>query len=263
MKKLVVISLAAFVLGISGAFVFQFRETSPSVRPVIVEGEASCKTDSDCQLVRSKLISQCCASGERCGSLDYSQPDWIAVNVEWFTRKRQEICPKETEYQECGPALGCPVELDRRYQARCVNNACEKVRVESVGVVTSGQGTVEAPKPGGLSSYQDLPIGNLDVSKPLSIKAVVEHRSTLNGKTVTVKGFVISTLLGEAACANRGACAQPRIVLSDTTETTRDANYDLTILLPETEQGYIVGQAVTVTGVVSASSVAVVLQKTY
>lgn len=240
MKKFFVISLFAFMLGVGGVFILQTRAPAPLIKPV-VEGETSCAVDRDCQLVLREHLSQCCAAGDRCGRLDYSQSNWIAVNVEWFAGKRQEICPKEKEYQECGPAPGCAVELDRRYRARCMSNRCEKIRAASEGTVPSGQGFIWAPKPEELSTYPDLPLGNLDLSKPLSIKVVVEHRMALNGKTISVRGYVVSTLLGEAECGGSGACAQPRIVLADTTKAARDINYDLTVLLNETDQGYSVG----------------------
>lgn len=264
MKKIVIVSLLSFLLGIGSAFVFQSRREVVPPSP-IGAGEAACRVDGDCQLIKSERLSQCCVTGDQCGSLDYSQPNWVAVNVEWFTRKRQAICPKEKEYRECGSPPGCAVELDRRYQARCVNNLCDKVRVALEGTITGGQVVIGAQKPNGLSSYPDLPLGNLDLSKPLSVRAVVEHRMALNEMSVMVKGFVVSTLLGEAACGsggNKGACAQPRIILADTTENGRDINYDLTVLLSETEQGYAVGQDVTVTGIVFASKEAVVVQKT-
>lgn len=141
---------------------------------------------------------------------------------------------------------------------------------ETAGTITSVQGTIGVPTPGGLSTYPDLPLGNLDISKPLSVKSLVEHRMALNDKSVMVKGFVVSTLLGEAACPTGrdplkpglGGCGQPRIEVADTTDGSRDTNYDLTVLLYESEKGFAVGQAITVTGIVSATKEAVVVQKT-
>ncbi|MBI3576602.1 hypothetical protein HY086_01010 [Candidatus Gottesmanbacteria bacterium] len=141
--------------------------------------------------------------------------------------------------------------------------------VDTTGTISSGQVTVGVPKPDGLSKYPDLPLGNLDLSKPLSVKAVAEHRTALNDKSVIVNGLVVSTLLGEAACPSGndplrpgpGGCGQPRIVLADTIEASRDTNYDLTVLLNERDQGYTVGQAVTVAGIVSSSKEAVVVRK--
>ncbi len=155
------------------------------------------------------------------------------------------------------------------FQSRLSVPGTKPPTVLKTGTITSGQVTVGAPKPGGLSAYLDLGLGNLDISKPLSVKSLVQHRTALNGKSVIVKGHVVSTLLGEAACpsgndslrSGPGGCGQPRIELADTTEASRDTNYDLTVLLNETDQGYRVGHAVTVIGIVSATKEAVVVRK--
>ncbi|MBI1972866.1 hypothetical protein HYS50_02590 [Candidatus Woesearchaeota archaeon] len=123
---------------------------------------------------------------------------------------------------------------------------------------------------GGLANYPDLPLA--DIPPILSVKEVVEHRSALHGKTITVSGFVIETLLGGESCPSSagnnvqtlipGSCAQPRIKVADTLDQSRDLKYDVIILVSEEEEGYSVGQPVEVKGIVFASKVAVYLEKT-
>ena len=119
-----------------------------------------------------------------------------------------------------------------------------------------------------LAEVVDLPLEK--IGAPLSVKEVIEHRSALNGKLITVKGYVVATLLGEDACPTikkgdsglvpaQGSCGRPRIFLADTADAARDAQYDFMILVSETEDNYKKGQQVEVTGSISASKVAVIM----
>ena len=123
----------------------------------------------------------------------------------------------------------------------------------------------EDPNKAGLAPYPDLSFILLP-TEPVSVKFVVEHRSALNGKTITIRGVVVGTLLGEKACPpDRGMCAQPSIFLADTTGESRNKLYDLRMLVSEEEQesNYLVGKTVVVQVVVDGSKVAVVARKTY
>ena len=118
----------------------------------------------------------------------------------------------------------------------------------------------------GLANVPDIPYTT--IPKILSVKDVVEHRTALHGRQVTVKGYVVEAILGEEACpTGQGGnimepqpqgCAQPRVFLADTMDKTRDIKYDLMILLGD-EQSYKEGQPVEIKGIVSASKVAVVM----
>src|ERR1019366_3451582 len=96
----------------------------------------------------------------------------------------------------------------------------------------------------------------------ISVKFLVEHRTALNEKKATVHGVIVATLLGDKACPpDRGMCAQPRITIADSADASRNTSYDLEILLPEgVNDSYDIGQFVDVSGVISASPVAVVMR---
>lgn len=131
----------------------------------------------------------------------------------------------------------------------------------------TGSDTAQAnesnPSDSGLAKYPDKPVASIP-SQPVSPRYVVEHRSALNGKTITVRGIVARTLWpsdnaaqGEQSMAN----PQPRIFLADNLRKRRDKNYDLMVLLREGERGYVVGRKATIKVRVDASKVAVVLRK--
>ena len=117
---------------------------------------------------------------------------------------------------------------------------------------------------GGLAPYPDEPLDSIPTA-PVSVKFLVEHRTALNGKTVTVRGFVVSALLGKAACPGPPimACGQPSIRLADIIGETRDKNYDIRVRVSEAEKDYSVGQVAEVKGTVASSKIAVYLEKTY
>lgn len=129
--------------------------------------------------------------------------------------------------------------------------------------------TVLPPDTTGLANIPDLPLAKIPAL--LSVKEVVEHRTALHGKTITVRGFVVEAILGEKACPSftgnnlqtpgPESCAQPRIIVADSLEKTRDLKYDVMILVNEDEEGYSDGQPVEVKGLVFASKVAVYLEK--
>lgn len=109
----------------------------------------------------------------------------------------------------------------------------------------------------------DLPLKDLP-SGALSVQFLVEHRTALHEKRVTVKGVILSLLVGEAACPTNGMmrlCAQPRMVLADRSETSRDPHYDLVVLFPQGGgERYHAGETVEISGTVSASPQAVVIR---
>jgi hypothetical protein len=118
----------------------------------------------------------------------------------------------------------------------------------------------------GLSHYPDNPL-RVTPTEPITVTYLLEHRSALNGKMVRVRGVVVRTLLGEAACPSGaagvppGACAQPSIYLTDEGKEPREANDDLRVLISASETGYQVGQVVMIQGTVFGSPSAVLLVK--
>ncbi|MEZ0260260.1 MAG: hypothetical protein ACAH80_04580 [Alphaproteobacteria bacterium] len=110
---------------------------------------------------------------------------------------------------------------------------------------------------------QDLPLEQ-EITGAVTPRFVIEHRSALDGKVITVHGVVTMSLTGEAACPpERGMCAQPRVVLSDgEAGVAPDSTYDLVVLLPEGDAtAYTRGQEAELQGRVSASPHAAVLRK--
>lgn len=138
-------------------------------------------------------------------------------------------------------------------------------KVEESAKSSTGTFQPEDPNKTGLAPYPDLPLTSFP-QQPLSIKSVVEHRSALNGRTISIRGVIISTLLGEKACPpDRGMCAQPSIFLADTTDKNRNTLYGLRVLVGEEEQekSYPIGKTIDLRVVVDGSKVAVVARKTY
>lgn len=106
--------------------------------------------------------------------------------------------------------------------------------------------------------YPDLPLSKAP-SGTLEVGFVFKHRTALNEMTVTVRGMISSTLLGEKACpAHMGMCAQPRITLM---ETSGSAHYNIVVLLPEdNHHPYKIGEILEITGIIMAGSETVMMR---
>lgn len=156
----------------------------------------------------------------------------------------------------------CVIACAASLQAQTMNHISSSGESEAA---TSQADTNNAPA-SGLRKYPDKPVASIP-TQPVSLRYVVEHRSALNGKTITVRGIVIQMPRPPAASTSQGeqsmAFPQPRIFLADTTAKRRDKNYDLIVLLQEGERGYSAGQKVKLKVIVDASAVAVVLRKVY
>ena len=112
------------------------------------------------------------------------------------------------------------------------------------------------PSQSGLSDYPDRPVDETPRT-PVTPRFVVEHRTALKGKEVTVRGLVVVV-----APVPPGS-ARPRFFMAETSEPGRDQNYDLMVILAEDDDGYAVGDEVEVKGTVESSKVAVYLRKSY
>ena len=129
----------------------------------------------------------------------------------------------------------------------------------------SSTGTVKPEDPNtlGFAKYPDYRLDSTP-SAPISVKYLVEHRSALDGKTITVRGIVVGILSKEAACPpGRGACGAPMIFLTDTTSEGRDKYLDLPIIVSEVEKGYTISANVEVRVIVYGSKTGVTLAKVY
>jgi hypothetical protein len=125
----------------------------------------------------------------------------------------------------------------------------------------SGTG-IAAPINTTAPSLPDLPLEQ-EITGAVTPRFVIQHRSALDGKKITVQGLVVSSLTGEAACPpGRGMCAQPSVTLSDgAAGIAPDSAYDLVVLLPEGHAGlYERGQEAEFQGTVSASASTAVLR---
>ena len=113
---------------------------------------------------------------------------------------------------------------------------------------------------GGLEFYPDEPL-TTPPPDPVPVRFLVEHRSALNKSVIRLRGVVVYALLGQAACPpGSTACAEPRVFLAETTDPTRDRNYDVIVLVRPPDTGYRVGETVQVRGTVGSSKVAVGLR---
>ncbi len=128
----------------------------------------------------------------------------------------------------------------------------------SSGTIQSG--VIHPDQPQG-PALPDLPLETLP-SETLSVQFLVEHRSALHEKKVTVRGTVLSVLVGEDACPSSGGmCAQPRLTLADSEAADRDNRYDLVVLFPEGGgEGFRAGEVSEISGTVSASAYAAVVR---
>lgn len=170
--------------------------------------------------------------------------------------------------------LGCTVSQ----QAQMMNgnsvrsNKNVNNSADNSGQSASGQPSSSSMNPGsntaapsnGLTKYPDKKIDSLP-KKPVSSKYIVEHRSALNDKIITVKGIIVAVSQPPAANAPPGVAImgnpQPLIRLAESSKDSRDANYDLMIYLGEGENRYAINQKIAIKVRVESSRGAVVLRK--
>jgi hypothetical protein len=128
--------------------------------------------------------------------------------------------------------------------------------------LTGGTGSAAPVRPGAPAGPPDRPLDAAQGAFPMTVAYVVEHRSALDRSWVKVKGVVVWTLLGDAACASGpGMCAQPRIKIADSPAATRNPAYDLTVVLPTGgDAAYAVGQWVELSGQVAGGPSGVVIR---
>lgn len=141
----------------------------------------------------------------------------------------------------------------------------ELTSISEIDGIQGGTGVVypEDPNTTGFAPYPDYSLSSIP-SWSISVKYLVEHRSALNNKTITVRGLVVGILSAEAACPpDRGACGQPMIFLADSAKADRDKYLDLAVTVSEKEKSYLIGQTVEVKVLVSGSYTGLHLSKVY
>lgn len=261
--NIIVIIIAVVLIGTVAYFVLirQFRSSSiptpnqkaPTASPITISGETAClpKTGQGTQTLE-------CTIGLR------------ETNGRYYGLKNLFKIDPEYKFSVDGlrvKASGLFNSEEMRGPDGDKYDVVGTIDVISIKKIEAGTSTVqpEDPNKADLVSYPDLPLISLS-QQPFSIKSIVEHRSALNGKTISIRGVIISTLLGEKACPHdRGMCVQPSIFLADTTDKNRNALFDLRVLVSEEEQekNYAIGKIVDLQVVINSSKVSVVAQKTY
>lgn len=107
----------------------------------------------------------------------------------------------------------------------------------------------EDPSKIGLTSYPNLPLSS-ELLTPIPIKYLVERRSALNEKVVTVKGIIIGNWLDESKCPPNAEllCPQNRIFLADANTEDRNQLYDLDVVVEENAKAedYQIGETITI-----------------
>ncbi len=107
----------------------------------------SCAQDADCVLVDEELGFGCCWAGA-CEAVNYSNPQWIAVNKAWYGQGKAAYCPA---VQDCGPGPACfPRPLDQNWTANCFSGTCQKAPAAC---------TSDSQCPSGSSCWYHLPAG--------------------------------------------------------------------------------------------------------
>ncbi|OGI66256.1 hypothetical protein A3A95_02025 [Candidatus Nomurabacteria bacterium RIFCSPLOWO2_01_FULL_39_18] len=119
---------------------------------------------------------------------------------------------------------------------------------------------------GGLYNYPNYSLTKVPTA-PISVKYLVEHRSALDQKIVTVRGVVVG-IPAQPPCVAAGTCElymQPSIILADTKDANRNKDYDLMVFVGEdTDQNeYPVGKTVEIKMQITASKTVVYGNKVY
>lgn len=155
---------------------------------------------------------------------------------------------------------------DNKNQPTVVPKPINAAQPTTSGQTVSGalNANSNASPTGGLAKYKDKKIDS-PPRKSVSAKYVVEHRSALNDKTVSLSGVIVEVLMPPAdddstVGVRPMANPQPRIVVADESKSSRDKNRDLIVIVEENSR-YAVGQKVNLKVRVESSKSAVILRK--
>ena len=134
----------------------------------------------------------------------------------------------------------------------------------------SGPDTIQPYNPdedrGGLYNYPNYPLTKIPTTS-ITVKYLVEHRSALDQKIVTVRGVVVG-IPPQPPCVAAGTCelyVRPSIILADTKDANRNKDYDLIVFIGEDAEKdeYSVGKTVEIKMQITASKVAVYGNKVF
>jgi len=227
-----------------GYLLFSRPESGLKPGPVALAGELVCLP------TESGEESEPCVIGLESGGKVYGLGGISPNGLQALEAKKGERVEVSGNLGESSPELKSGYGVD-------IVISVDSVMQGGVAVVS-----IEDLGTAGLATYPDLALTSVP-TEPVTAKFVVEHRSALSGKPITVKGMVTEAILGEKACPpDLGACAAPRIFIADSLDVSRDKNYDLMILVDESasEKDYPIGKAIEISGTVEASKVAVNLR---
>lgn len=132
---------------------------------------------------------------------------------------------------------------------------------------TTSMGPALSPPLSGLSQtlkgYPDYPLATIP-TQPISATFLVQHRTALNGHTVTVKAIVVATSPGITPAPGMGIPSRlPSITLADSTNSGRDKNYDVVVdLSPQSQPDYQMGQMVQIRASVQVASGVILVSET-
>jgi hypothetical protein len=142
------------------------------------------------------------------------------------------------------------------------NNVIEGSESGVTGTATVGPGVIVNADDMSLIKYPDYPL-SAPPKGPQTVRFIIEHRSALNGKHVTIYGTVVEAVKG--GCPGNPhmgmPCMMTRIVIADDGSADRNQRYDLMIALPSEGFSYQVGQSVQISGTVSGSKEAASLTR--
>src|SRR3989338_2022631 len=127
MNKKIILPIA-FALILAVAVLMYFYLQEPNVHKYDEEEiSLECNLDNDCVLINKDLDYRSCRS-YRCGIIDYSQDNYIAVNKESFEFFKMSELKFRPFDEECGPAPECPSRIiNDNFVAKCINNLCKKL----------------------------------------------------------------------------------------------------------------------------------------
>lgn len=100
---------------------------------------------------------------------------------------------------------------------------------------------------------------------PTNISQTVNNGESLNGKTVTISGFIVGGAIGHEACIYLGLCDHSEITVNDDASFSRDTKYDTIVIMSaaEKESDYSIGQEIIFSAIVVDANGVVTLEKVY
>jgi len=106
----------------------------------------------------------------------------------------------------------------------------------------------------GLAKFLDAPVGSMPLD-PQTVRYIIDHRSALNQRHLTVRAIVVSNLPPDTA-------GKTRLLISDTDNRNRDTRLDISVILPPGDATpYPLGETAEIPVTVWGNITGVVLEK--